>query len=587
MKDKYSLRSYARFMKRYKARFAITLVVFTISSGMLATIPIFIGRLVEAASAYPLVAGNVWTNVWILIGASTLHSITWQISEFVFLRQIIPLPYEYENGLFRAVINKPYPYFVGKFTGKVSSYIATLRREFDDLIDEIFFEYVRMVVVGVSTTSILFSVNVATGAVFVAGLILMVAIGRQTIKNNLKYEAVFTDKDSTKNGKVIDAVSNFANVKSFMKEGVEYRRLLREQSVVLSAKQESFRAGIVFWGSMALVVRNVIWPVAIIMNVRFFLIGAISVGELATFLSVILLFSSNIWEFIWHVSQFGLRISRIEEAHRYLFGDNVVDVADEPTKTTKHLEISVHKGFQIQGLSFAYPDQPDQTVLDGIDITIGKGEKIGVVGHSGSGKSTLVKLLLGYYPIESGKILVDGEIVSSDDLLSVISYVPQDTTLFNRTIASNIAYAVSRKVPLVEIKSVSKKALAHEFIETISDKYEAVVGERGVKLSVGQRQRLSIARAMLQDKPLLILDEATSALDSENEALVQKSLENLWQDRAVISIAHRLSTLRKMDRIIVMDKGRIVEDGSVKELLGIKGAFYDLWNHQVDGMIIE
>jgi len=587
MKNKYSLRSYTQFIKHYKLRFIATLAVFIVSSSLLAVIPIFIGRLVEAASVSPIIAGDVWLNVWILVGASTTHSITWTAAEFTYLRNIMPLSYEYENGLFRSIINKPYPYFVGKFTGKISSYINTLHRELDGLLDRIFFDYVGMVITTISTVLILFSVNVATGIVFVIGLLLMVVVGRFTIRNNLKYEGVFTDKESTKNGKIIDSVSNFANVKSFMKEGGEYGRLVREQSIVLKAKHDSFKSASIFWGSMAVVVRNMIWPVAIIMNVRFFLNGAISVGELATFLSVILLFSSNIWEFVWHISQFGLRISRIEEAHRYLFGENVVDAKEGAEDLASRPELEVHDGLQIRNMSFAYPDQPDQIVLDNVSLDIKKNEKIGIVGHSGSGKSTLVKLLLGYYPIAAGEVLVDGSPVSGDDLLSVVSYVPQDTTLFNRSILSNIAYAVDKKVSKEDIESVSKKALAHEFITKISDGYEAVVGERGVKLSVGQRQRLSIARAMLQDKPLLVLDEATSALDSENEALVQKSLENLWQDRAVISIAHRLSTLKKMDRIVVFDSGKIVEQGTIKQLLKKKGAFYDLWNHQVNGMIIE
>ena len=165
--------------------------------------------------------------------------------------------------------------------------------------------------------------------------------------------------------------------------------------------------------------------------------------------------------------------------------------------------------------------------------------------------------------------------------------MPQDTTLFNRSIADNISYAVDGTAERRAIEAASKRALSHDFIAKIPHQYDAIVGERGVKLSTGQRQRIAIARAILQDKPVLILDEATSALDSQNEALVQQSLENLWEERTVISIAHRLSTLKKMDRIIVFDNGKIIEQGTIPALLKKKGVFYELWNNQVNGMIVD
>jgi ATP-binding cassette subfamily B protein len=166
-----------------------------------------------------------------------------------------------------------------------------------------------------------------------------------------------------------------------------------------------------------------------------------------------------------------------------------------------------------------------------------------------------------------------------------VSYVPQDTSLFHRTIAENIAYAADRNVNREEILAAAKRAHAHEFITQIEGSYEALVGERGVKLSTGQRQRVAIARAFVDDRPILVLDEATSALDSESELLVQQALEELWHDKTVIAIAHRLSTLRHMDRIIVMDKGQIVEQGSHALLLERKGVYARLWTHQSGGFL--
>jgi ATP-binding cassette, subfamily B, bacterial len=194
-------------------------------------------------------------------------------------------------------------------------------------------------------------------------------------------------------------------------------------------------------------------------------------------------------------------------------------------------------------------------------------------------------LLLGYYEVPDGQILVDGLSVKGRELATIISYVPQDTSLFHRSVAQNIAYATTRQVSREDIVAAAKKAHADEFISQISDGYDALVGERGVKLSAGQRQRIAIARALLDNKPLLILDEATSALDSESEVLVQEGLEALWEQKTVIAIAHRLSTLRHMDRIIVMDKGRIIEQGTHTELLTADKTYAKLWNHQSGGFI--
>lgn len=231
----------------------------------------------------------------------------------------------------------------------------------------------------------------------------------------------------------------------------------------------------------------------------------------------------------------------------------------------------------------------DDAIFENFTLSVAAGEKIGLVGHSGSGKTTFTRLLQRFSDIQDGAICIDGQDISQitqEDLHSVIAYVPQEPLLFHRSIRENIAYG---KLDADEraVKKAAKFAHAHEFIRALPGGYDTLVGERGVKLSGGQRQRIAIARAMLKDAPILVLDEATSALDSESEVLIQDALWKLMEGRTAIVIAHRLSTVQKMDRIVVLDEGKIVEEGTHRELLARKGTYAKLWAHQSGGFIDE
>jgi len=236
----------------------------------------------------------------------------------------------------------------------------------------------------------------------------------------------------------------------------------------------------------------------------------------------------------------------------------------------------------------------ERQVLDGLSLTVRPGEKIGLVGRSGAGKSTLINLLLRFYDVDRGVIRIDGQDISrvtQDSLRSAIGMVTQDTSLLHRSICDNIAYGRPDADP-AEVRAAAARAQADEFIEQLSDShgnkgYDTLVGERGVKLSGGQRQRIAIARVMLKNAPILLLDEATSALDSEVEAAIQESLDEVMQGKTVIAIAHRLSTIAAMDRLIVMDQGRIIEQGSHAELLALNGVYARLWRHQSGGFLAE
>jgi len=247
------------------------------------------------------------------------------------------------------------------------------------------------------------------------------------------------------------------------------------------------------------------------------------------------------------------------------------------TITFKNIYFSYHK---------------NENFFSDFNLTIKSGERVGIVGKSGAGKSSLVNLLLRFYELKSGKILINNKNINSitqDSLRSNIAMVTQDTSLLHRSIEENISYSKPSSTQK-EIISSAKKAQAHEFIMQLKDQYgnvgyKSLVGERGVKLSGGQKQRIAIARVILKNAPILLLDEATSALDSDVEAIIQDSLDILMKGKTVIAIAHRLSTISAMDRLIVMDNGQIIEDGTHKSLLIKKGLYYDLWQRQSGGFI--
>lgn len=262
---------------------------------------------------------------------------------------------------------------------------------------------------------------------------------------------------------------------------------------------------------------------------------------------------------------------------------------DEEVQDPKQPEVSRISQGSIAFNDVTFAHDGSDALFNKLNFTIEPGQKIGLVGHSGSGKTTLTRLLLRFSDINSGEITIDGQniaAITQDDLRAAIAYVPQEPLLFHRSIRENIAYGKPDATD-EEIFAAARKANAASFIEGLTDGYETMVGERGVKLSGGQRQRIVIARAILKDAPILVLDEATSALDSESEKLIQDALQELMKKRTAIVIAHRLSTIQKMDKILVMEDGRVIEQGSHDELLAHRGVYAGLWAHQSGGFIEE
>jgi ATP-binding cassette subfamily B multidrug efflux pump len=315
-------------------------------------------------------------------------------------------------------------------------------------------------------------------------------------------------------------------------------------------------------------------------------INELTIGGLAAATAMSLRLNGISHWVMWEMTSLYEQVGTVQDGMNTLTIDNKInDRADAKPLLVKHGEVKIDR------VDFGYTHDQQETnkkiVLESLNINIKPGEKVGLVGRSGAGKSTIVNLLLRFYEVENGAILIDGQninTVTQNSLRAQIGMVTQDTSLLHRSVRDNILYGRPEATD-ADMIAAAKRAEAHEFIMHLSDSkgrtgYDAHVGERGVKLSGGQRQRIAIARVMLKDAPILLLDEATSALDSEVETVIQASLYDLMQGKTVVAIAHRLSTIAAMDRLIVLENGKIVEEGSHADLLKLGGLYASLWTHQ-------
>jgi ATP-binding cassette, subfamily B, multidrug efflux pump len=313
--------------------------------------------------------------------------------------------------------------------------------------------------------------------------------------------------------------------------------------------------------------------------------NAISVGAIAIAVSLALRLNGMSQWIMWEISSLFENIGTVTDGMNTL--SKPIAIEDKPG--AKDIVVSQGK-IDFNRVSFHYGEKTG--VIDELNLNIKAGEKVGLVGRSGAGKSTLVNLLMRFHDVEQGQICIDGQPITDitqDSLRANIGMVTQDTSLLHRSIRENVLYG-DPNASEARLMAAITQAQAHEFIEHLTDPHgnvglDAQVGERGVKLSGGQRQRIAIARVLLKNAPILLLDEATSALDSEVEAAIQGSLYELMEGKTVIAIAHRLSTIAAMDRLIVLDQGKIVEQGTHQELIDAKGIYAQLWAHQTGGFI--
>ncbi|MBY6195855.1 ABC transporter ATP-binding protein [Vibrio hangzhouensis] len=392
------------------------------------------------------------------------------------------------------------------------------------------------------------------------------------------------DARSLMTGRIVDSYTNISTVKLFSHSRRETEYAEEGMEGFLDTVHRQMRLVTGFDVAVQLANYVLLFSIAGI-SIYLWMDSAITVGAIAIAISLALRINGMSMWIMWEVGALFENMGTVVDGIKTL--SKPIAIKDEPDAQPIVVD---QGGIEFDDVSFHYGE--NKGVISHLNLNIKPGEKVGLVGRSGAGKSTLVNLLLRFHDVEGGNIRIDGQSISAvtqDSLRSKIGMVTQDTSLLHRSIRDNILYG-KPDASEEELRAATQQAHAHEFIETLTDPfgnvgYDAQVGERGVKLSGGQRQRIAISRVLLKNAPILILDEATSALDSEVEAAIQESLNELMEGKTVIAIAHRLSTIAAMDRLIVLDKGEVVEEGTHQELITQGGIYAQLWAHQTGGFI--
>ncbi len=470
--------------------------------------------------------------------------------------------------------------FGGSLVSQTSKFVGALERFWDMIVWSIT-PMVTMIVgaiVALALTSLWqYAIIVAIiSLIFIATVI----VSSRFLATRNTVEAQASTRTS---GVLADMVTNIGTVKSFGREEYEDYRAERTINAWHSASTH-LKWGVISTTSVYAFLIALIYIVSLIFAVYAASSGYAESGAVY----LIFIYTVNLARQLWEMNNIVRTYNKaIGDAHDMTEILNLSSsIQDDEFADKLHIKSGEIK---FDNVSFAYEDDESEKVFSGLTLRIEPGQRVGVVGHSGSGKSTLTRVILRFADIQSGTVSIDGQDISrvtQKSLHEAIAYVPQEPLLFHRSLRENISYA-QPGVDQTRIHKAAKQANAIDFIKQLPKGFDTLVGERGVKLSGGQRQRIAIARAILKDAPILVLDEATSALDSESEKLIQKSLDELMKNRTSIVIAHRLSTIAKLDRIIVLDNGRVVEDGTHGELLAKNGTYAKLWNHQSGGFIEE
>lgn len=526
-----------------------------------------------------LISPTLFKLVLIIIGLDLIVILTAKTREFLYLNFVINVTRNLRNFAFQKIEQNSQTFFANTFAGSLVTKSRRFVYAFDLMSEMVIYGFLQIFVILIGVFVVLFQQSLTIGTIFLGLVVVYMTTVAFFIKKKIKYDLLEAEQDSRISGRLADVFGNISAVKFFSARSREIKSFGRYTD---EGAERSRRAW--YFGAKIEIVQNIfsfiIHSTLLYLMIRLWINGDISTGTVVLVQTYMVIVLSRLWELSKQLTRFMKSASDMKELIDIF--EVVPDILD-PKNPEK---LKMNKGHIIfKDVSFRYANSRD--VLNNFNLEITPGERVGLVGHSGAGKSTLTRLLLRSSDVTGGAITIDGQDirnVTQDDLRSVISYVPQEPILFHRPIKENIAYG-RPDASEEEIIEVAKKAHAHEFVSSLAKGYDTLVGERGVKLSGGERQRVAIARAMLKDSPILILDEATSSLDSVSEHYIQDAFTELMKGKTTIVIAHRLSTIQKMNRIIVLDEGVIVEQGTHQELLIKKGVYADLWAHQSGGFL--
>ena len=550
-----------RYILPYKGTFAVGMIFLVLSTGTSLVFPKLIGNIIEVIEGKSAFTINQITLI--LFGVLVFQAVFSFFRIYLFTRVSERTMLDIRRDVFSKIITLPVSFLeqrrVGELTSRITSDVSQLQGLLSFTIAELFRQLATLIV----GLGILFytswKLTLFMLATFPVLVIASVFFGRYMRRLSKKAQ----DQLAAANVIAEETLQSVNVVKAFTNEHIEVKRYetILGKVVDLSMEAARFRGGFISFIIFALFggIVGVVWYGA----------GLVESGEFGL---------SDLFTFILYTTFIGASISGMGDLYAQInktigASERIFEILEETPEVTlaeseRPLLEPVQGNISYQDVHFSYPSRKDLPVLKGLSFDVKAGEKIALVGYSGAGKSTIIQLLMRFYDYDSGKILIDGKPITDygiSELRKNIAIVPQEVMLFGGTIYENISYG-KPSASKEEIYDAAKKAHALEFIDTFPEKFETIVGERGIKLSGGQRQRIAIARAVLKDPKILILDEATSSLDAESEKLVQIALDELMKNRTSIVIAHRLATIRKVDNIYVIREGKVVESGTHQEL---------------------
>ena len=570
------------YVRRHAGAHAV--VVSAISVAVLASVSTQYGikRLIDVVAHGPQADSSaVWGAFALLCAMIAADNLTWRIGGWMAARAFVAVTGDVRRDLFRHLSGHAPSYFADRLPGTLAGRISATSNATFQVETTSTWNVLPPALAVVVALVLIASVNPLMAACMIGVSGLLAVVIYVLAKRGTPLHRDYAGSAAAVDGELVDIISNMGVVRAFGATLREHSRVAERIGTEMGARRRS----LIYMEKLRLVhavLTAVLCAALLGWGVVMWQAGRASPGDLVLICSLgftILHSSRDLAVALVDLTQ---HMARLEEAIGALLIPHDLPDRDD----AKELEHGPGK-VVFEGVTFAYPGRP--AILQGLDLTIEAGQRVGLVGVSGAGKSTVLALLQRFYDVDRGRILVDGQDITrvqQNSLREMVAIVPQDISMFHRSVLENIRYARPDAAES-EVLAAASIARCRDFIEALPEGFDTIVGDRGTKLSGGQRQRLAIARALLKDSPILLLDEATSALDSESEQAIQIALDSLMQGRTVIAIAHRLSTLRNFDRIVVMADGRVIDDGSPSELAHRPGPYRDLLRKQGAGMATD